>query len=72
MNPHLQTIEICTLLDNYFIAGVSFVSDCLSVSKRPHVPGRSLEFPADADVDLHGLQRPLLLWFDALKKDIDD
>lgn len=37
--------------------------ECLCVSV---LPGRSFEFPADADVDLHGLQGPLLLWFDAL------
>lgn len=30
------------------------------------LPGWSFQLPADADVDLHGLQRPLLLWFDAL------
>ncbi len=35
------------------------------------LPGRSFQFPADADVDLHGLQRPLLLWFDALNNNTD-
>lgn len=35
------------------------------------LPGWSLQFPADADVDLHGLQRPLLLWFDALNNNTE-
>lgn len=34
-------------------------------------PGRSLQFLADADVDLHGLQEPLLLWLDALGNNPD-
>lgn len=37
--------------------------------RGPGLPAWSLQLSADADVDLHGLQGPLLLWSYALKRD---
>lgn len=43
----------------------------MTCARPAALPRRSLQLLADADVDPHALQRPLLLWFDALNRNTE-
>lgn len=54
--------------DYFCLAQIDKSKRKILISQTFLSPGRSFQFAADADVDLHGLQGPLLLWLDALQQ----